>query len=128
MEIILIHGTFASGASWTLKASPFQRTFLNHFPGLPITEFVWSGGNSEKARLDAAKDLVALIKERVRLRIEGPFVLVGHSYGGLVALYAMRELEEDAATAGQVKVACLNTPFLVFAPRSFRILQGLAHV
>jgi hypothetical protein len=53
---------------------------------------------------------------------------VGHSYGGLAAFYAMRELELDAATAGQVKVACLNTPFLVFAPRGFRILQALAHV
>lgn len=128
MEIILIHGTFASGAAWTLKASPFQSTFMEYFPGTPITEFVWSGGNSHSARLTAAEDLVALIKERICLGIEGPFVLVGHSYGGLAAVYAMRELERNAATAGRVKVACLNTPFLAFAPRGFRILQAIAHV
>jgi hypothetical protein len=79
----------------------------------------WSARNSHHARLAAAARLAERIKKETS-GASGEAVVIAHSHGGNVALYAMRDPEVEARVVG---VVCLATPFLVVTPRSIRDLS-----
>jgi pimeloyl-ACP methyl ester carboxylesterase len=85
-NIILVHGAFADGSSWS-KVIPLLQSkgFHVRSVGIPLTSFA---------------DDVAATKRAIGAE-EGPVILVGHSYGGLV----ITEAGNDSKVAGLVYVA-----------------------
>lgn len=113
--IVLIHGTFASGASWIRPESRFSGYLLDTIgEAAVILPFVWSGHNSHRARIQAGVELGELLRNSPRNHPNWPHFLVAHSHGGNVALYAMRDPEVVTAVAGLV---FMGTPFILVEPR-----------
>jgi pimeloyl-ACP methyl ester carboxylesterase len=85
-NIILVHGAFADGSSWSKVIPLLQAKGLNvRSVGIPLTSFA---------------DDVAATKRAIGAQ-EGPVILVGHSYGGLV----ITEAGNDSKVTGLVYVA-----------------------
>src|SRR6478736_1350004 len=87
-NIVLVHGAFADGSSWskiipTLQAKGFNVVAVQN----PLTSFT---------------DDVAATKRAIA-QMEGPVLLVGHSYGGMV----ISEAGKDPKVAGLLYVAAL---------------------
>jgi pimeloyl-ACP methyl ester carboxylesterase len=85
-NVVLVHGAFADGSSWSkviplLQAKALRATSVP----IPLTSFA---------------DDVAATKRAIADQ-DGPVVLVGHSYGGVV----ITEAGNDAKVAGLVYVA-----------------------
>jgi pimeloyl-ACP methyl ester carboxylesterase len=85
-NIVLVHGAFADGSSWSkviplLQAKGFHVTSV----AIPLTSFA---------------DDVAATRRAITAE-DGPLILVGHSYGGLV----ITEAGNDAKVVGLVYVA-----------------------
>jgi len=85
-NVVLVHGAFADGSSWSkviplLQAKGFQVTSV----AIPLTSF--------------ADDVAAT--KRIIAAQQGPLILVGHSYGGVV----ITEAGNDPKVAGLVYVA-----------------------
>jgi len=85
-NIVLVHGAFADGSSWS-KVIPLLQSKGFHVTavGIPLTSFA---------------DDVAATKRAIAAE-EGPVILVGHSYGGLV----ITEAGSDPKVVGLVYVA-----------------------
>jgi len=85
-NILLVHGAFADGSSWS-KVIPLLQSkgFRVKSVGIPLTSFA---------------DDVAATKRAIAAE-DGPLILVGHSYGGLV----ITEAGNDPKVAGLVYVA-----------------------
>ena len=110
-HVILIHGTFARGASWTMPDSPLQAVLIEATAGRAgVHRFDWSGKNSFAARLRATEELVAFMNHIAESDLDARFHLLAHSHGGNVALHASRS---DAVTARINSISCLGTPVLV---------------
>ena len=88
-NIVLVHGAFADGSSWS-KVIPMLQSngFHVRSVGIPLTSF--------------ADDVAAT--KRVIAAEEGPVILVGHSYGGLV----ITEAGNDPKVVGLVYVAAFE--------------------
>lgn len=87
-NIVLVHGAFADGSSWskiipTLQAKGFNVVAVQN----PLTSF--------------ADDVAAT--KRAIAQMDGPVLLVGHSYGGMV----ISEAGKDPKVAGLLYVAAL---------------------
>lgn len=85
-NIVLVHGAFADGSSWSkviplLQAKGYKVTAV----GIPLTSF---------------KDDVAATRRALAVQ-DGPVILVGHSYGGVV----ITEAGNDPKVVGLVYVA-----------------------
>jgi len=85
-NIVLVHGAFADGSSWSkviplLQAKGYKVTSV----GIPLTSF---------------RDDVAATKRALAAQ-DGPVILVGHSYGGVV----ITETGNDPKVVGLVYVA-----------------------
>jgi len=87
-NIVLVHGAFADGSSWS-KVIPLLQAKGLHVVAAqnPLTSFA---------------DDVAATKRAVALQ-DGPVLLVGHSYGGVV----ITEAGNDPKVAGLVYVAAV---------------------
>ena len=85
-NIVLVHGSFADGSSWA-KVIPALQEKGYHISAvqIPLTSFA---------------DDVAAVNRAVALE-DGPVLLVGHSYGGVV----ITEAGNDAKVSGLVYVA-----------------------
>ena len=112
IKVTLVHGTFARKAKWIREGSPMTNAL--DAAGIGHQEFVWSGGNSHRARIKAAEELSG------RLRCEREHepgvrqAVVAHSHGGNVAIHAVWRLLQ--VRDGSIPVVALATPFL-FANR-----------
>lgn len=87
-NVVLVHGAFADGSSWSkvitqLQAKGFNVVAVQN----PLTSF---------------DDDVAAAKRAIA-QMDGPVLLVGHSYGGMV----ISEAGKDPKVAGLVYVAAL---------------------
>ena len=107
--VTLVHGTWAKDAAWLKEDSKLCQGLSRIEPPPIIRSFHWSGRNSHDARLQAAR---ALTKQLGETSAEHPLAehhLIGHSHGGNVALYALR----DSAVCDRIaSVVCLATPFI----------------
>jgi pimeloyl-ACP methyl ester carboxylesterase len=85
-NVVLVHGAFANGSSWHKVITLLQKRGLNVTAvALPLTSFA---------------DDVAVTKRAISAQ-DGPTILVGHSYGGVV----ITETGNDPKVAGLVYVA-----------------------
>jgi pimeloyl-ACP methyl ester carboxylesterase len=87
-NVVLVHGAFADGSSWA-KVIPLLQAKGLHVIAVqnPLTSF--------------ADDVAAT--KRAIAQMEGPVLLVGHSYGGMV----ISEAGKDPNVAGLLYVAAL---------------------
>jgi len=89
------------------------RTIRDCFDAERVHHFMWNGRNSHRSRVEASK---LLVQDIALLLESGPVYVVGHSHGGNVAMYALRELQEGAAAESQalddLQIITLSTPFL----------------
>src|SRR6266498_3519408 len=106
--LVLVHGTLVDYRYWTAQMDPFAERYRviavslrHHYPNAS------TGDQSDYGPRVHAADVAAL----VRTVASGPVHLVGHSYGGLVALLLARDhpglaqslvLEEPARLAGLI--------------------------
>lgn len=113
MLVIFVHGTFARDAKWTHNNALFAQHLRSHFPAddpeLSIQQFSWSGRNSHVARLRAAKALAQKVEHARNIENHDRIIVVSHSHGGNVALFAQNFLNEDQQIDGLVT---MGTPFL----------------
>lgn len=87
-NIVLVHGAFADGSSWS-KVIPLLQA-----KGLNVT--------AVQNPLTSFSDDVAAAKRAIT-QADGPVLLVGHSYGGMV----ISEAGKDSKVAGLLYVAAL---------------------
>ncbi|MEX0759533.1 MAG: alpha/beta hydrolase [Tistlia sp.] len=103
--VILIHGALATGADWPPSLCDWlvgrgRRVIALDRPG---------HGNSRRARFDgAARAQARQIQEALAPELEAPALVVGHSFGALVAL-AWAE-QAPAAVAGLLLLAPMALP------------------
>lgn len=115
MVVTLIHGTWAGGAAWTNTKSAIREAIAKQYTDVHFEQFEWSGSNLHRARCRAAVGLREHLKKVTQLYPGQDQFLIGHSHGGTVALYALR----DQCVAKSVRgVVCLSTPFIHCRPRS----------
>ena len=123
--IVLVHGTFAPGASWTQDGSLFRKRIseLLKTKKVRFERFDWTGrwpgplkkiNNSHTIRLSSAGRLQAKLREIGQAYPNARIFLVGHSHGGNVALYALKDDEIACRVSG---VITLSTPFITCVPR-----------
>lgn len=87
-NIVLVHGAFADGSSWSKVVTKLQAKGYNVIAVQnPLTSFA---------------DDVAAAKRAIE-QVDGPVLLVGHSYGGMV----ISEAGKDPKVAGLLYVAAL---------------------
>lgn len=117
ISVLLVHGTFAVDAAWTMEGSEFckaiEASFSRYGHSVKFQRVRWSGKNWISARLAAARD----IRQHV-LTAKGagrPIILVGHSHGGSAVSYFLKHYVEDASAVDGC--AFLSTPFLTFKKR-----------
>jgi triacylglycerol esterase/lipase EstA (alpha/beta hydrolase family) len=115
--VFLVHGTSAQGAPWIRPDSKLATAIATAYPNVRIVPFDWSGDNSHQARVTAGHQLASRIRQVMEEIPESRIAIIGHSHGGNVALYALR----DKAVAALVsEVIFLGTPFFRFVRRDVR--------
>jgi pimeloyl-ACP methyl ester carboxylesterase len=114
--VVLVHGTWATGAAWLKEASALRRELSQQVEAEVLwVPFLWTGRNTHRARMRAATQLASLLCGlRARFATE-KLLVIGHSHGGNVALYASRLLPPACTIEG---VVCLSTPFFHAQPRT----------
>jgi pimeloyl-ACP methyl ester carboxylesterase len=110
-DIILIHGTFARGTSWSRTGSDLTRPLKESFPDASTLPFDWTGVNSHDARIAAGRELATFIRQLQADHPNRKIALIGHSHGGNVLLYALRE---SGIASVVTSVVFLGTPFFRF--------------
>lgn len=108
--VFLIHGTWATNASWTKGDSDLRQAISSSISPAKSTKFVefdWSGRNTMNARQKATRRLKALLKESVKSNPDSKHIIISHSHGGNIAIRAISDEME-----GQVDLVCMSTPFI----------------
>lgn len=110
------------------------------FPSFPFGKFAsFSGANSEYARTKAAEQLFKEMEHLEKAKI--PFVVIGHSHGGSIAIEALRKFPKVLAKFSTLKgVLTVGAPFVrirrsfldqclaVVGPRYRTLFLGVAMV
>jgi hypothetical protein len=124
--ITLVHGTFAGEALWTREGSVMWRALNNEFGRDAICRIDWGRwNNSHPARIHGAAILRRHIDELLDKYPRSRHILVGHSHGGNVILYALSEERIRDAVVG---VFCVGTPFLRCNSRRVDYMLGCAGI
>lgn len=113
--IILVHGTFATKAEWIKPESSFTTQLRAALPRSTIESFIWNGRNDHTARVEAGINLGKRVLELNSNRLQ-EVIIVAHSHGGNVALYALKNSEVRSRVT---KIVFMGTPFLSILPINF---------
>jgi hypothetical protein len=107
---VLVHGTFARGAAWTQEGSTLRKALHARYGEVAcFREFLWSGENSHKERVQAGDELRIFLQNLGSEVADRPLFIVAHSHGGNVALYALRDVQIAERVSG---IVTMGTPFL----------------
>lgn len=107
--ITLVHGTYNDSPPWTLPDSQFKSKLQANLKGGASYEiFKWSSKNSHNQRMQGAKALAAMLLKQKKDFPEAKKVIVAHSHGGNLALYALKLMKEEAS---EFKLITMATPF-----------------
>ena len=133
----LVHGTWPAGGylahkyprffrpqpTWFDVGSDFQRAIEEGVPGIEWRAFKWSGENSEIERRKASRLFADALQRELDAAPDACHVVIAHSHGGNVALWALGQLDETKRdkVAG---LATMGTPFLHFAARRLSPLEA----
>lgn len=127
--VILESGIGGSSSSWPLvirHLSPFIRVYVHDRAGLGKSEIDPLANNRkpEAYAERAAEDLDKLLQ---KAGVEGPFILVPMSWGGIVAREFLERRKDDAV--GMVMIECVqertNEIMPIDAPNTMALLKGL---
>ncbi len=110
--VTLVHGTFAREAGWVKDGSALRNS-LARIGNVHFDVFHWTGHNSHTARLAAGRDLARHLDGLADRLPDAKRVVIAHSHGGNVAIYAASQVERPNSLA---HLACLATPFLRCEP------------
>jgi len=129
---ILVHGTFAPETAWTQDGSSIRRAIVQSLSerSVGFGKFIWRGkantsfNNTHADRLIAGEILSGSIQSLTSSHPGVQIVLIGHSHGGNVILYALRNLPKRECIRGVVTIA---TPFLIWED-SDDLIRALAGV
>lgn len=110
---ILVHGTFARGAPWTGDDSLLVQSLRRKYAEAKVVQFLWSGRNAHSERTAAAVDLARLMEAETSEQPAHPIVLISHSHGGNICIYATGHT--NARIAG---IVCMATPFIDVSART----------
>ena len=103
-------------APWARRAAPLCKGLIEGLPGdVVFSDFHWSGANSAGARAAAAVQLQRHLEDLIRRYPDARHVVVAHSHGGNVALYA---LHGDTIRTRLHGVVCVSTPFISIIDRA----------
>jgi hypothetical protein len=107
-HITLVHGTFAPGAAWTKPGSLLRNKITEELGGLVEfhDDFWWCGLPSHVNRHIAGKRLRSYMLD-LTARHSGRHFIIGHSHGGLISLYAVRDHDLAKGIEG---IISLSTP------------------
>jgi pimeloyl-ACP methyl ester carboxylesterase len=122
LVIVLIHGTWNRGAKWTRRGPLFEE-LQKLLPSTHITQYDWTGINTNVFRLRAVAGLISFVKRIRGVCPEAKIALVAHSHGGNIALNALRRRPQLADY-----MVCLATPFLYFKSRNLDSLYDSARI
>jgi len=116
--ITLIHGTFAKAAPWTKDSSIFCHDIKERLwpENVTFARHIWSGRNSHSTRIRESELLAEKLRRQI---IEEPGkkkIIIAHSHGGNIALYALKKLETENT---EFDLITLATPFLNSEKRDF---------
>jgi hypothetical protein len=115
----LVHGTFARGAAWT-KDQSAVREALSRGSRTPPTFLAFECGyNTNKARIAAGRALAEHIRKASANYPGARHIVVAHSHGGNVALYALRDTPKP-----HPELITLATPFIHGSPRAIENFLG----
>jgi triacylglycerol esterase/lipase EstA (alpha/beta hydrolase family) len=90
---VLVHGTWATRASWTLPDSKLRKKLESSWPEGGIYRFDWSGTNGVRHRLLASGVLSEKLNELVVRYPSSKVVVISHSHGGNVVAWASNRLK-----------------------------------
>ncbi|MBV8468711.1 MAG: hypothetical protein JOY60_02440 [Burkholderiaceae bacterium] len=116
IDIILVHGTWATGANWTNPdISLLCRNLLNQIQSdITFIQYKWSGNNSHESRQKAAASLSAIIFNLAEKFPNRRRFIISHSHGGTVSAMA---LQQNPAIHSFVDGAIfMSTPFIKAIP------------
>jgi pimeloyl-ACP methyl ester carboxylesterase len=114
--IYLIHGTWAPTSGWTKPNSRFRADLAKRLGRRIIfRRTVWSGANRHQARRAGAIRLRRKLSRSIKAHPTSRHWIIGHSHGGMVALYALRGRSLYKRVEGLI---CLGTPFIEARQRS----------
>jgi pimeloyl-ACP methyl ester carboxylesterase len=123
--VTLVHGTWASKTPWVQDGSCFQSWLSSELQGACFPFFRWSGRNSHTHRIQAGKELqdhLRRVQKQVERIPDAKHVVIAHSHGGNVVLYALQDDELRRRVDG---VVCMATPFYSIRERRLpRLLFG----
>jgi len=113
-SFILVHGTFARDAAWTVSDSPLCKRLSDaaRQHGQPAT-FIpirWSGRNWGMDRVETATSIAGEIRTRHAQAPGDAVFLIGHSHGGSAIAYLLKNFPE--VRDGIAGCAFLSTPFV----------------
>ena len=133
----LVHGTWPAGGflahtyprffkacpAWFDEGSEFRRAIEAEIPGIEWRVFKWCGDNSEVERRRAAWAFGDALGRGLDTAPDACHVVIAHSHGGNVALWALGSLDETKRdrVAG---LATMGTPFLHFAQRKLSSIEN----
>lgn len=119
VAFILVHGTFASHASWIEAGSAIRQKLSaasSNCGRLAKFEIVkWSGKNRRADRVEASIKIADAIKRSVAAEPTAPIFLVGHSHGGSALAYFLKSFPDLRSNID----GCifLSTPFIAMRLR-----------
>lgn len=118
LVVVLVHGTFAQAAEWTQPGSPLRESIQQASPlEVHFDQFGWNGRNTHEARISEGEKLLERLRDLRSKFADARIVVVAHSHGGNVLLYAGRD---DAFASLVDEVITLATPYLEITPRDLR--------
>ncbi|MFM9845807.1 MAG: esterase/lipase family protein [Hyphomicrobiaceae bacterium] len=109
-QITLVHGTFGKGTAWTQEGSGLRQKLSESLRDACLNVFEWSGRNTHRARLEAGRELAEFLDAIALRDPHARQVVITHSHGGNVALYAGRHIKNRQ---GLARIVFLATPFIV---------------
>ena len=110
----LVHGTFARHAPWMQPGAALTDALESG--SVEVHRFCWSGRNRQADRFQAATELRSHLTRLVEQHPEANHVVVAHSHGGNVALYAVGRSAE-CSVLSRIRVVTLATPFIAMRRR-----------
>jgi hypothetical protein len=115
--ITLVHGTWADTRGWVAPGSVLRRELDARLGSVVFREFPWSSAHTHAARTEAGVRLARFVRGGHTQYPEARHFIIGHSHGGVVALYAMRDAAANQVVSGIITLA---TPFVSTRRRRFR--------
>jgi pimeloyl-ACP methyl ester carboxylesterase len=119
--ITLVHGTelmaplVSPRPTFYRSESLLQSVLRSKLPQqIHFETFRWGGGNTILARQTAALRLRRQLRRTIDASPEAQHFIIGHSHGGTISLYALRDDYVRQRVRGTI---CLSTPFPVGRPR-----------